>query len=596
MGVPTDDPETDIENKKITEGEIVFKPFIGLRVDILDSVQRWSEAEILKVDVQNQKIYITYLYWEDKWNEWISFDDDRIAPIHTHTYHEKGTLKVGQRIECKDTVGKWIEAYVIEEDEYQVKVHYKGFAAKYDEWIGRSDSSRIRPYGLTKPVATRKGTSRTWSVPGSGDKDSEKRTRQITELSNRYEHYMSTLRSNGLVVVPVAGDGNCLFRAISHQVYGDDSFHHVVRAKCMDYMEVDSAFFSQFVEGGLEAFGRYLEAKRCNACWGDDPEIQAICELYDRPAEIWAYDPTLGAKKLRTFHEAAGSSHLPPIRVSYYGGGHYDSIVPIVGCSQYAPLSYLTTVPGAAEDRSIQRLRHRLEVHSSGDARFRITSSTSAIESEEAAVELAVQRSRQDLAEWGDQDLQQTLMVSALEADEQDAYLQLVAADMEAQAPGSAATGELVAVQGEILRTVAEQSEREFIERAIQDSLLEPGSDLGVTDEEWLQQATLESLADQQRLASDMESEELARALELSVRLDRCSSESQGGIAPAFAATDDGLLTEDSMLQAALQESLTAAPPSALYDPSEYDITFLQESDEDLELRRAIEESLRLAS
>lgn len=49
-----------------------------------------------------------------------------------------------------------------------------------------------------------------------------------------------------------------------------------------------------------------------------------------------------GAKTLRTFHEAAGSTagageqrstRRPPMRLSYYGGGHYDSVspIPVVG-------------------------------------------------------------------------------------------------------------------------------------------------------------------------------------------------------------------------------------------------------------------------
>ena len=53
-----------------------------------------------------------------------------------------------------------------------------------------------------------------------------------------YEHYGRALRNKGLRVVPVEGDGNCLFRSVSHQVYGDDSHHRLVRARCMDYMEV----------------------------------------------------------------------------------------------------------------------------------------------------------------------------------------------------------------------------------------------------------------------------------------------------------------------------------------------------------------------
>ena len=72
----------------------------------------------------------------------------------------------------------------------------------------------------------------------------------------------------------VQGDGNCLFRSVAHQIYGQDSLHALIRAKCMDYMQGDADFFSQFVEGGLANFALYLAAKRVNSCWGDDPEIQ----------------------------------------------------------------------------------------------------------------------------------------------------------------------------------------------------------------------------------------------------------------------------------------------------------------------------------
>lgn len=53
----------------------------------------------------------------------------------------------------------------------------------------------------------------------------------------------------------------------------------------------EANFFEPYVEGDMAAFLRYLDVKRRNAVWGDDPEVQALCEIYDRPAEIWAYDP-----------------------------------------------------------------------------------------------------------------------------------------------------------------------------------------------------------------------------------------------------------------------------------------------------------------
>lgn len=96
---------------------------------------------------------------------------------------------------------------------------------------------------------------------------------------------------------------------------------------------------------------------------------QALCELYDRPAHLYVYHPTKGATRLRTFHErTAAAAARPPCpmrcvgtgqcgaievqrwvhlvhrhawhRLSYYGGGHYDSLV-----MRGAPAAVLTYEP-----------------------------------------------------------------------------------------------------------------------------------------------------------------------------------------------------------------------------------------------------------
>ena len=51
-------------------------------------------------------------------------------------------LQINNRLDTKDTQGKWFEARVIELKPSEVKIHYKRFAAKYDEWIP-IDSDRL---------------------------------------------------------------------------------------------------------------------------------------------------------------------------------------------------------------------------------------------------------------------------------------------------------------------------------------------------------------------------------------------------------------------------------------------------------------------
>lgn len=85
--------DDDISN---AEGAVRYHYHVGMFLDVLDTVDRWSEVEVVGVDHNAQRIAITYLYWGDKFDEMLPFDSDRIAPFKTHTYHgDPSQLKVG---------------------------------------------------------------------------------------------------------------------------------------------------------------------------------------------------------------------------------------------------------------------------------------------------------------------------------------------------------------------------------------------------------------------------------------------------------------------------------------------------------------------
>ena len=83
----------------------------------------------MKMDSDSGKIYVTFIYWMDTFDEWIHISDSinsiRIAPLHTHTYTDEDgvegrNLKIKQRIEVKDPYNKWLEAFVIAENKDEV--------------------------------------------------------------------------------------------------------------------------------------------------------------------------------------------------------------------------------------------------------------------------------------------------------------------------------------------------------------------------------------------------------------------------------------------------------------------------------------------
>lgn len=91
----------------------------------------------------------------------------------------------------------------------------------------------------------------------------------------------------------------------------------------MDYIESEREFFSQFI---VDDFDHYVQRKRQNGVWGDDIELQAMSEIYERPIEIYAYR----AEPMRTFHEEQNNNSgqlKEPIRLSYHGNEHYNSVV-----------------------------------------------------------------------------------------------------------------------------------------------------------------------------------------------------------------------------------------------------------------------------
>ncbi|KAK8939775.1 hypothetical protein KSP40_PGU017996 [Platanthera guangdongensis] len=126
-------------------------------------------------------------------------------------------------------------------------------------------------------------------------------------------------RVKGLEVKKMLEDGNCLFRAVADQVYGDPEAFDLARQMCIDYMERERDHFSQFI---TEGFTSYCKRKRRDKVYGNNLEIQAFSEMYNRPIHIYCYS----TEPINIFHGSYGTD-TPPIRLSFHHGNHYNSLV-----------------------------------------------------------------------------------------------------------------------------------------------------------------------------------------------------------------------------------------------------------------------------
>ena len=207
----------------------------------------------------------------------------------------------------------------------------------------------------------------------TADSGPETKESTLQEHMSCFDAYRDALRRQGYGIVSCHGDGNCLFRSISHQVYGTESHHLMVRRKCVEYMSHNADHFSPSCEalrGSSGSFASYLQIMAKDArdvgerAWGDYPEIGACAEIYGRRIEIWTYDSVndgahvqehckFGAGFDRDASSTNESTNLRPIRLSFFKGGHYDSIV---DDDAWVPIS---TAPGRVENGAIALAKTR---------------------------------------------------------------------------------------------------------------------------------------------------------------------------------------------------------------------------------------------
>jgi len=314
------------------------------------------------------------------------------------------------------------------------------------------------------------------------------------------------------------------------------------------------------------------------------------------------------------------------MRLSYYGGGHYDSIV-----VPDFPAHIVSRPPGEIEDAVINRLKSRLTKARGaasapgGAAALPLAGSAAGgwrTESEEMAVvaesdidatdrealEFTIQLSRQDLG-WAQEDIESAFScpTASWPAEKSPASSLALAgqSNEKASSPDVHVPPDLVAAQEEMLKQAVSASEDEYLASAILSSM---ANDNTATEEQLLEQVKQQSsleftdpvaedpeLALALKLSNLSEEEALEYALKESIsgashfgsnpapanQYASASSSSSGGGAIASSSKNEWIDIDSELLQAALSASMEGA--SAFH---------AQESEDEL-LYRAIAESLK---
>ncbi|KAJ3364840.1 hypothetical protein GGF32_001017 [Allomyces javanicus] len=154
------------------------------------------------------------------------------------------------------------------------------------------------------------------------------------------------LASLGLNLVEITGDGNCLFRAVAHQLTGAESLHRDLRRACVEFMRAHEPDFAPFVEDD-EPFDRHLVRMAKDSVYGGNMEVVALARALNLTVVIhqvghppWVVAPTPDDATVDT----------PPrtVNVVYHSWEHYSSAAPDGGVRSSPPPASLERWASAA--------------------------------------------------------------------------------------------------------------------------------------------------------------------------------------------------------------------------------------------------------
>jgi len=125
----------------------------------------------------------------------------------------------------------------------------------------------------------------------------------------------------GLTLKQVPGDGNCLFRALTDQLYGNSNDHLLHRTQVVSYMRQHRDDFEPFVEDDI-SFDAHLSSLAENGTFAGNDSIVAFARKHNLTVVIHQLN-----KPLWQIHGGRdGSPGDSEVHISYHNGDHYNSV------------------------------------------------------------------------------------------------------------------------------------------------------------------------------------------------------------------------------------------------------------------------------
>ena len=129
----------------------------------------------------------------------------------------------------------------------------------------------------------------------------------------------------GMRPLDVGDAGNCLFRAVCHQLYGHPDLHFDIRISGVEYTRENP---ERFIESNSEnSWSEYLGSMSMKGTWADGLIIQAIADKHNLKIHIIESNPNFTEFTIVQAVNSAGE--VRPIYIGHLNEYHYISLLPL---------------------------------------------------------------------------------------------------------------------------------------------------------------------------------------------------------------------------------------------------------------------------
>jgi hypothetical protein len=168
----------------------------------------------------------------------------------------------------------------------------------------------------------------------SGDRELQRALQSSAELHYAMQKSAAESRARLTKVLdlykaklrPVEADGNCQFRALAVQLFGDEAQHADLRSRVTKQLAERRDRYEGYMLGSYE---EYLERMAKDGEWGDNVTLQAASDILNR--DILVLTDRTGSELLELHPEGQGdgdeATREKAVVLAFLTEVHYDAVV-----------------------------------------------------------------------------------------------------------------------------------------------------------------------------------------------------------------------------------------------------------------------------